>query len=343
MHSDSASAATADKDEEVVDAAVYAEGRRLPYPGRTAAALELARERGGFVWLGLLNPSPALLHTLGREYGWHRLAVEDAINASHQRPKVDVYDDWTLFVLKTVTYLPHERITATTDIVATAEILVFASDAAVVTVRRSEHGELTDVRRRLEAAPELLGTGPAAVVYAIVDRVVDDYLAVAEAVELDVDEVEGSVFSGGRNRDIERIYQLKREVLEIKRAVGPLSAPLRALSERTSADSPLNAYLRDVEDHLIRVREQIGAFDEVLTSILQASLAQLTVVESEDMRRISAWVAIVAVPTMIAGIYGMNFEHMPELKWRYGYPMVLTFIAVVCGLLYRGFKRNGWL
>ena len=337
---DSTSGATA-----LVDCAVYAEGRRVPGSADPGRALPVAQETGGFVWIGLHDPVPEELSALADRFGLHPLAVEDALNAAHQRPKVDHYGETLFAVLKTVAYTPHEELTATSQVVETGEVVVFLGPTFVITIRRGEHGNLRGIRRRLEDAPELLERGPAAVLYAVADRVVDDYLAVAEQVQDDIDEVEESVFSPQRRRDVERIYQLKREVLEFKRAVAPLSAPMRSLAHGTHgiADTDLGEYFRDVEDHLLRVRDQIAGYDELLNSILQASLAQVQVASNEDMRRISAWVAIVAVPTMIAGIYGMNFEHMPELGWEYGYPAVLLGIAVVCSLLYRGFKRNGWL
>jgi len=179
----------------------------------------------------------------------------------------------------------------------------------------------------------------------VADRVVDTYLDVAQRIQDDIDQVENDVFGGRTTGDAGRIYQLKRELLELKRAVAPLARPLHALAERPmrQVHPDIREYFRDVEDHLSRVGEQVAAYDELLTSILQANLAQVTVAQNEDMRKISAWVAIFAVPTMLAGVYGMNFEHMPELKWRYGYPMTLLVIVTACTLMHRGFRRNGWL
>jgi magnesium transporter len=181
--------------------------------------------------------------------------------------------------------------------------------------------------------------------HAVTDKVVDDYLAVIDAVNEDIEEIENEVFGPTRATDVERIYQLKRDVIEMKRTVGPLAGPLHELAERPRrmVHHEIRDYFRDVEDHLARVREQVQSFDELLTSILQAGLARLTVSENEDMRKISAWVAIAAVPTMIAGIYGMNFQHMPELSSQWGYPAVLLGMFAACGSMFRGFKRNGWL
>lgn len=248
-------------------------------------------------------------------------------------------------VLKTVRYHPHEDLTSASQIVESGEVMVFLGAHFVVTVRHGEHGGLADVRRRLERDRELLARGPSAVLHAIADDVVDAYLDVADLMQDDVDEIEESVFSEQQRRDVGRIYQVKRELLELRRAVTPLAVPLRTLAERPMpiVDEAVREYFRDVEDHLTRVREQVGAYDELLTSILQASLAQLSIAENEDMRRITAWAAIIAVPTALTGVYGMNFAFMPELQWRFGYPLVLAVIVTACVLLYRGFRRNGWL
>ncbi len=334
----------------VIDCAVYSGGARYDVENLTdavrmvRAGREEAADYNAFVWVGLHEPDQAELEQLAEVFELHPLAVEDAVHA-HQRPKLERYDDMLFAVLKTVHYVKHECLTANSQIVGTGEIMVFAGTDFVVTVRHGEHYALHPVRRQLEEAPELLALGPAAVVHAIADRVVDGYLTVSDAIQADIDEVETSVFSPERTRDVERIYQLKRELIELKRAVAPLAEPLRLLATRPYPvmHSEIREYFRDVEDHLSRVREQVESFDELLTSILQASLAQSTMAENEDMRKISAWVAILAVPTMIAGIYGMNFEYMPALDWRFGYPLVLLVIAGSCALLYRGFRRNGWL
>ncbi|HSA51369.1 MAG TPA: magnesium/cobalt transporter CorA, partial [Yinghuangia sp.] len=326
-----------------VDCAVYVDGQRFT-PTDPHDALREATERGGFVWLGLYEPSESELGTIAARYGLHPLAVEDAVYA-HQRPKLDHYADGIFMVLKTATYVEHEELTATSEVVETGEIMVFLGRDFVVTVRHGRHGGLGELRHRLEAAPDLLAAGPSSVLHAVADRVVDAYLDVTQSMQDDIDEVENEVFGNRGSGDAGRIYQLKRELLELKRAVTPLGRPLQTLAERPmrQVHPDIREYFRDVEDHLARVSEQIASFDELLTSILQANLAQVTVAQNEDMRRISAWVAICAVPTMIAGIYGMNFEHMPELQWRYGYPTVLGVTLTVCLMIHRGFRRNGWL
>jgi magnesium transporter len=201
------------------------------------------------------------------------------------------------------------------------------------------------LRRRLEADPTQLALGPSAVVHAVCDKVVDDYLGVVDQVNEDIEEIEISVFSQRRITDVERIYQLKRDIIEMKRTVSPLGTPLHELANRSQrlVHPDIREYFRDVEDHLIRVREQVQSYDELLGSILQAGLARLTVSENEDMRKISAWVAIAAVPTMLAGVYGMNFTHMPLLDSPWGYPALTALMLTICGLMFRGFRRNGWM
>jgi magnesium transporter len=327
----------------VVDCAVYVDGERHQ-PSTPHNALQEAVDLGGFVWLGLYEPSEDELGSIAARYGLHPLAVEDAVFA-HQRPKLDHYDDGIFMVLKTATYVEHETLTATSEVVDTGEIMVFLGTHYVITVRHGHHGGLAGLRRSLEDQRDLLCLGPAAVLYAVADHVVDDFVDVAAAVEDDVDELEASVFSDQRTDDIPRLYQLKRELMSLRKAVSPLEIPLQKLANRQVDVVPetMRSYFRDVEDHAIRVRDQVGSLDELLTSILQASLARTSQADNEDMRKISAWAGIIAVPTAIAGIYGMNFRFMPELDWRWGYPAVWLVILVVCGLLYRGFKRNNWL
>ena len=327
----------------VVDCAVYVDGRRHA-PVAAHDSLRVATESGGFVWLGLFEPSEEELTSIAERYGLHPLAVEDAVYA-HQRPKLEHYDDALFMVLKTGRYVEHEQLTATSEVVDTGEVMVFLGASYVITVRHGEHGGLSELRSRLEEQPDLLALGPSAVLYAVADLVVDNFVEVAVAVEEDVEELEASVFASDRRDDIGRLYQLKRELMSLRRAVSPLEVPLQKLAERQIDVVPdaMRSYFRDVLDHAIRVRDQVGSLDELLSSILQASLARSSLADNEDMRKISAYAGIIAVPTAIAGIYGMNFRHMPELTWRYGYPLVLLVIVVVCVVLYRSFKRNGWL
>jgi magnesium transporter len=330
-----------------VDWAHYVDGIRQPYT-EFDDACRTARDGEGFVWLGLHEPTTNQLAQLGEVFGLHPLALEDA-SSNRQRPKIERYDDVLFLALRTLAYIDHaERGTGTEeggDIVETGAVMVFVGEHFVVTVRHGRHASMTGLRRRLEANPAQLALGPSSILHAVADKVVDDYLAVVDQVNEDIEEIETSVFSSRRIADVERIYQLKRDVIEMKRTVGPLAQPLHELAERPRGlvHPEIREYFRDVEDHLARVREQVQSYDELLTSILQAGLARLTVSENEDMRKISAWVAIAAVPTMIAGIYGMNFTHMPELQSSYGYPAILAVMFGVCGTMFRGFKRNGWL
>ncbi|MER6247713.1 magnesium and cobalt transport protein CorA [Streptomyces griseorubiginosus] len=330
----------------VVNCVTYKEGARIPVDGDLVDTVERVRDsRDGFVWLGLHEPSDHEFEGIADLFDLHPLAVEDAVEA-HQRPKVERYGETLFAVFKTVCYVEHEELTATSEVVNTGEIMVFVGEDFVITVRHGSHGSLGPLREELEADPVQLAKGPAAVLHAIADHVVDDYLSVTDAVQSDIDLVETAVFSeSGARVDPGRIYQLKRELLELKRAVAPLGRPLEELSTRPiQVVAPeIQAYFRDVSDHLLRAKEQIAAFDELLNSILQAHLAQVTVAQNEDMRKITAWAAVIAVPTMVCGVYGMNFEHMPELHWKFGYPLVMGVIAAACGVLYRGFRRNGWL
>ncbi|MFE6618575.1 magnesium/cobalt transporter CorA [Streptomyces sp. NPDC057740] len=330
----------------VVNCVTYRDGVRVPESGDLVDVVQRVRKRGGgFVWLGLHEPTDQEFAGIAELFALHPLAVEDAVEA-HQRPKLERYDQTLFAVFKTVCYVEHEELTATSEVVNTGEIMVFVGQDFVITVRHGRHGSLGPLREELESSPEQLCKGPAAVLHAIADHVVDDYLNVIDSVQEDIDEVETDVFAeNGARADPGRIYQLKRELLELKRAVVPLSRPLEELATAPIrvVEPEIQAYFRDVSDHLLRAKEQIFAFDELLNSILQAHLAQVTVSQNEDMRKITAWAAIIAVPTMVCGVYGMNFEHMPELRWTFGYPLVLCVISVACLVLYRGFRRNGWL
>ncbi len=325
----------------VIDWAAYIDGHRVDTRS-VAEAVRLVREERSadapsrFVWVGLHEPDAAELERLADVFGLHPLAVEDAIHA-HQRPKLERYDDVQFFVMKTIGY--DDR----SETVQTGEIMIFCGPDFVVTVRHGSHSALTTVRERLEEIPERLALGPAAVLHAITDEVVDGYISVGDAVQADIDEVEECVFSADATNQAERIYRLKREVIQLKRAVGPLAGPMRNLAGRRFVPAEIREYFRDVDDHLSRVREQVESCDELLTPILQAHLTQVTVTDNHDMRKISAWAAILALPTAITGVYGMNFSHMPELHWKYGYPLVLGMIALACVALHQRFRRTGWL
>ena len=326
----------------VIAWAWYVDGVRKAAESLTEAALACTSE--GFVWLGLKNPTDADLLALSSQFPLHPLAIEDAVHG-HTRSKLEIFDDDLFMVISTVSYVPHETLTESSEVVATGQVMVFLGDHFVITVRRGEQTPLSALRRSLEADPARLARGPSEVLYAIADKIIDDYLEVVAEFETDVDEVETSVFSRQGQREVERVYQLKRELIEFKRCVMPLGAPLLRLATRELPVIPpeARAYFRELADHHTEAREAVASFDEVLSSILQASLARASVSDNEDMRRISGWVAIVAVPTMIAGIYGMNFTNMPELQTKYGYFVVLGLILAIMVGLYVGFKRNKWL
>ncbi|AHH94358.1 magnesium/cobalt transporter CorA [Kutzneria viridogrisea] len=329
----------------VVDCGVYVEGRRLP--GRwthTAAVAEVRKRRDGFVWIGLHEPDEQQIQGVAETFGLHELAVEDAVHA-HQRPKLERYDDTLFMVLKTVRYVAHESPTTANEIVETGELMVFLGRDFVVTVRHGNHSGVSELRRTLECDRERLAMGPSAVLHAIADQVVDSYLAVTEAIEDDIDVMETQVFAPRTAVDAEQIYLMKREVLELRRAVMPLALPLRRLAEGyiTLVPEQVRSYFRDVEDHLTTVSEHVAGFDELLTTLVDAALAKITLQQNVDMRKITAWAAIISIPTMVAGIYGMNFEDMPELHWKFGYPAVVAVIVVACLLVYRILRRNRWL
>ncbi|WP_320775229.1 magnesium and cobalt transport protein CorA [Streptomyces sp. CRN 30] len=330
----------------IIDCAVYREGRRTEGPEDFSEALSAARAAGGFVWIGLHEPTEKEFDHVSSEFGLHPLAVEDALKA-HQRPKLEVYEDSLFLVLKPVVYEP------TSDSVSSGEVMVFLGEGFVVTVRHGDGSRFATVRRRLEQEPGLLGKGPTAVLYAMADATVDHYLDVAAELQNDLEELEAEVFSpdGGSSRHTaSRIYTFKRQVLEFRRATGPLAPPLTRLSGSGGhqvalpfVDDSAQPFFRDVNDHLTRVNESVENLDRLVSDVLSAHLAQMGVRQNDDMRKISSWAAMAAVPTMIAGVYGMNFEHMPELSWTWSYPAAIAVMAMLEVLLFRTFKRRGWL
>jgi magnesium transporter len=333
----------------VVDCAIYQDGNRLPGdftpPAAFARVHELADAgQQAFVWIGLHEPDHDQMQSVADLFGLHPLAVEDAVHA-HQRPKAERYDDTLFMVLKTVNYVPHETVALAREIVETGEIMVFVGSDFIVTVRHGDHTGLADLRRRLEANPDQLRLGPPAVMHAVADHVVDSYQRVTGAMEADVDAIEENTFSPTSKTDIEPIYLLKREVVELRRAVSPLTDDLEWLNTANNdlLVKEVRRQIRDVLDHQILAADKIAEYDEMLTSLVQAALAKVGMQQNQDMRKISAWAAMAAVPTAIAGIYGMNFENMPELAWEWGYPAVLALMVSVCTFLYVTFRRNHWL
>jgi magnesium transporter len=329
----------------MVDCGVYVDGHRLPGRYTPATARATVCESGkGFVWIGLHEPDIHQMREVAEIFDLHPLAVEDAVHA-HQRPKVERYDESLFVVLKTVTYIPHESISKARDIVGTGEIMIFVGSDFVVTVRHGDFSGLAGVRKDIDGDAHRLSLGPFAIMHAIADHVVDDYRDVALRVEADVDTIEEQIFAPRSTTDIDQIYLLKREILELRRAVNPLSVALQAIASdnKDLICKEVIRYLRDVIDHQTLAAERINSYDELLTSLITAALARTGMQQNLDLRKISAWVAIASVPTMLAAIYGMNFEHMPELQWVWGYPAVLGVMATVCLSLYGTFRRNHWL
>ncbi|HEY0448505.1 magnesium and cobalt transport protein CorA [Actinophytocola sp.] len=337
--------ATPEQNAHVIDCAVYVNGERLPgHFSHADAVAEVRRRRDGFVWIGLYEPDEGQIQGIADTFGLHELAVEDAVTA-HQRPKLDRYEETLFMVLKTVRYIAHESPTTANEIVETGEIMAFLGKDFIVTVRHGRHSGLAKLREEMEAEPERLRVGPAAVLHGIADRVVDSYLAVSESFENDIDVIEASVFAPRSPIGAEQMYLMKREILELRRAVIPLAVPLRRLAEGYTPLVPeqVRSYFRDVDDHLTTVSERVASFDELLTTLVDATLAKISLQQNTDMRKITAWAAIIAVPTMVVGVEGMNFDYMPELHWRFGYPMVMLVILAACLILYRIFRRNRWL
>jgi magnesium transporter len=323
----------------IVDCGVYAAGERQDLPrSPESVATAIDCDDDCFGWIGLHEPTAAELARVQDLFGLHKLAVEDALKP-HQRPKVERYDETLVVVLRTLWYVDAG------DAVETGQVSVFVGKRFVVTVRHGSGGELATARADLEERASLLGHGPAAVLWAICDAVVDGFELVASSVEADIDEVEASVFSPRRTSDAERIYSLKREVLEMRRAILPLRDPMERFAHGAVHGVGREAapFFRDVTDHLVRVADQTEAMDTLLSSALNAHLARVSVQQNDDMRKISAWVAIAATPTMIAGIYGMNFDNMPELTWHYGYYLVVGVMVAISAGLYAFFRRVGWL
>ncbi|MGR6316943.1 magnesium/cobalt transporter CorA [Micromonospora soli] len=339
--------------EGLVDSAVYVDGHRRASPPTLADTYRCLQELGeAMAWIGLYRPNGEQIHSLADEFQLHELAVEDAINA-HQRPKLERYGDTLFVVLRAARYLDDR------EEVEFAELHLFLGPGFVITVRHGETPDLAAVRRRMEADPQVLALGAEAVLYAVFDQVVDGYAPVVAGLENDIDEIETEVFGGDPNAS-RRIYELSREVIQFQRAARPLLKVMDALSagfERYGTDEELRRRLRDVADHLTQVVERVDGFRHLLQNILTVnatlvsqaqneemrSLTAASFAQNEEIKRVSAWAAILFAPTLIGTVYGMNFTHMPELGWRFGYLLALVLMALVCGALYLLFKRRGWL
>jgi magnesium transporter len=325
----------------IVDCAHYKDGARQHERALSPEqAAQLARDagEGEFVWIGLHDPEEGDLGRLKELFGLHELAVEDA-SVAHQRPKIEDYDQDFFIVLRTGHY--HES----QEEVHFGEIHIFAGRDYVITVRHGPGSELSTARKRLEARPDLLRLGAASAVWAVLDKVVDDYLPVVDSIEDDIEEVEKDVFDDDVPAPTARIYHLKREVIEFHRAVWPLLGPLATLEQGGFERVPveLRSFFRDVADHARRVDEQVSSQRELLTSVLQANLSLVSVSQNDVVKRISAVFGIIAVPTFIASVYGMNFDNMPELHWHFGYAYALALMAACVVALVGFFRRINWL
>jgi magnesium transporter len=326
----------------IVDRAIYRDGRRTSAPESLAEINSACRNGAGIAWIGLYRPDADEFAHIAQEFDLHELAVEDAVHA-HQRAKLERYGDTVFLVLRPARYVDE------TETVEFGEVHIFAGPQFVITVRHAEAPDLHKVRQKLEARPELLRRGPVAIVHAILDRVVDDYDPVVSGVENDIDEIEDEVFGG--NPDVSRrIYELTREVIEFQRATKPLVPILNGLMAARDVDDEERLFLRDVQDHALRVQEQADGFRELLQNILSVNLTLETkalsetgTAQNEEVKKISAWAAIVFAPTLVGTIYGMNFDHMPELSWVVGYPLALVLMASTSIGLYLTFKLRGWI
>ena len=336
----------------LIDDAIYVDGRRVATPETLQDVFEVLKEKAGFAWIGLYRPTDDEIRSVADEFTLHHLAIEDALKG-HQRAKIERYSDTLFLVLRPARYLDQE------ERVEFGELHVFVGPDFVVTIRHAESPDLASVRHRLESTPDLLAFGPQAVLYAILDQVIDEYAPVVAGLENDIDEIEDQLFDGDQAVS-RRIYALSREVNEFQRATQPLIGMLESLQagfEKHGVDVELHRHLRDVLDHTIRVVERGDAFRQLLQNALTVHstlvaqrqndetrrLSETGLAQSEEVKKISSWAAILFAPTLVGTIYGMNFTHMPELKWQFGYPFAITLMVAMGFGLYAVFKRKDWL
>jgi len=336
----------------LIDDAIYVAGHRVATPETLQETFEVLKEKNGFAWIGLYRPTDDEVRSVAEEFALHHLAVEDALKG-HQRAKIERYADTIFLVLRPARYLDAE------ERVEFGELHVFVGPDFVVTIRHAESPDLVSVRHRLESTPKLLSFGPQAVLYAILDQVIDEYAPVVAGLENDIDEIEDQLFDGDQAVS-RRIYALSREVIEFQRATQPLIGMLESLQEafeKHNVDVELHRHLRDVLDHTIRVVERGDAFRQLLQNALTVHstlvaqrqndetrrLSETGLAQSEEVKKISSWAAILFAPTLVGTIYGMNFTNMPELKWQFGYPFAITLMVAMGFGLYAVFKRNNWL
>ncbi|HEV2528604.1 MAG TPA: magnesium/cobalt transporter CorA [Thermomicrobiales bacterium] len=336
----------------IIDSAIYVNGSRQDAPSSIRDSLSVCEATDGIAWIGMYQPSAYEFGTVTEEFGLHELAIEDAVRA-HQRPKIERYGNTLFVVLRAARYLDAS------ETVSFSELHVFIGQRFVITVRHGMAPDLGRVRRRMESDPDILRMGPQAILYAILDRVVDDYAPVVAGLEKDIEQIEVQVF-GGEQDVTRRTYELAREVIEFQRAIKPISGIVAALiagAEKYGMDIELQRYLRDVQDHAIQVQDQVAGFRELLQNILNVNLAivglrqneevkaltEASIHQGDEVKKISAWAAVLFAPTLIGTVYGMNFDHMPELHWTWGYPLSLLMMVVTGFVLYLVFRSRGWL
>jgi magnesium transporter len=321
----------------IVDNAIYVEGKRAADSRSLEETYQACRNQQGIAWIGLYKPTAEEFESVAQEFGLHLLSVEDALDA-HQRPKLERYGETVFVVLRPARYVDES------ETVEFGETHVFVGKEFVITVRHSEVPDLSEVRRRLEEDPELLRRGPEAILHAIMDQVVDDYGPVADGLENDIEEIEAQVFGGSADVS-RRVYDLSREVIQFQRAVDPLNDVLGALirGETIDVDPEVRRYLRDVQDHAQQVSERLSGYRDLLQNILSVNLTLVSLSQNEQVKKISAWAAILFAPTLVGTVYGMNFDHMPELHWTLGYPFALALMVMISVVLYLSFKRRGWM
>jgi magnesium transporter len=323
----------------IVDYAIYVDGQRTAEPTSLQETYEAHRQRGGVAWIDLYKPDEEEFSSVAKEFGLHPLAVGDAITA-HQRPKLERYGKTLFIVLKPAFYLDESQT------VEFSEAHVFMGEDFVITVRHGGMPDLDEARQRLEGDPELLHRGPEAILHVILDQVVDDYGPVVEGLGTDIEELETEIFGGNPGGISRRIYELSREVIAFQRATRPLAGALESLVEgddEHEIDPEVKSYLRHIHGHVLQVTEQVDGFHDLLSNVLIVNLTLVSVGQADQTKKISAWAAILIIPTIITGIYGMNFERIPELTWAFGYPLALILMVSICGLLYAIFKRAEWM
>ncbi|MFC5937952.1 magnesium/cobalt transporter CorA [Corynebacterium choanae] len=323
---------------------VYVDGAPVEGDFTHDSALAYARSHGGWVWLGLLEPAESQMVDIARAYSVHELITEDAVSA-HQRPKVERYDDQLFFVVRSVAYKEHESVADTKEVIETGEVQMIVGQDFIITIRHGKSSTVRGVRNVMNTSPEQCKLGPAVVAWMIADRLVDEYVRIAGVLQTDVDDLEDEVFAPDESFDIEQIYTLKREILEMRHSIEPLAGALRSLIRYHDDifDKELSSYLRDVLDHELIAIDMVASYDERLSALINAGVAMISLQQNEDMRKISALVGMVAPPTMIAGIYGMNFDYMPELSMRYGYFLILGVMAVAVLVMWLLMRRAKWL